>query len=291
MFSRSGTVTVANNVSGNGDLTQAGLGTVVLTGTNTYTGGTYIDGGTLQLAGGPDRLPVGTAVTLRTGVLDLNGNNQAIGSLNYVESSSGGGFSAVALGTATLSIGDGTDSDYAFPISGSGSLVKTGSGTLTLTGSSTYSADTTVSGGTLQIGDGTSGHDGSLATSGVTDNAALVYDVFAVQTAKYPISGNGSLTKAGPGILILSGADSYSGGTTVAAGTLEVLSGSALPTGTSLTLGARGTFVFDPSQAGSPVVGSAVVAAVPEPGMLALLAAAVCGVALYRSVRSRRQKP
>ena len=54
---------MANNISGNGNLTQAGLGTLVLTGTNTYTGGTYIDGGTLQLAGGPNRLPAGTEVT------------------------------------------------------------------------------------------------------------------------------------------------------------------------------------------------------------------------------------
>ena len=126
MFSRSGAVTVANNVSGNGSLIQAGLGTLVLTGTNTYSGGTYIDGGTLQLAGGPNRLPVGTAVTLRTGVLDLNGNDQAIGSLNYVGGGSGGGSSAVTLGVATLSIGDGTNSNYAWNISGSDRWQKPG---------------------------------------------------------------------------------------------------------------------------------------------------------------------
>ena len=63
---------------------------------------------------------------------------------------------------------------------------------LTLTSSTTYTGGTTVSEGTLQIGDGDSGHDGSLATCGVTDNAVVVYDVFAGQTADYPISGGGA---------------------------------------------------------------------------------------------------
>ena len=277
MFSRSGAVTVANNVSGNGSLIQAGLGTLVLTGTNTYSGGTYIDGGTLQLAGGPNRLPVGTAVTLRTGVLDLNGNDQAIGSLNYVGGGSGGGSSAVTLGVATLSIGDGTNSNYAWNISGSGSLAKTGSGMLTLTGSSTYTGGTTVSEGTLQIGDGSSGHDGSLATCGVTDNAVVVYDVFAGQTADYPISGGGSLTKIGGGALILSGTDSYSGETTVSAGTLELLSSSALPTETRLTVAAGATLIFNPATVeAAPLAGD--VHAAPEPGTLALLGAAAIGL-------------
>ncbi len=151
-FSLSGTATVANNISGNGNLTQAGLGTLVLTGSNTYTGGTYIDGGTLQLAGGPNRLPAGTEVTIRTGVLDLNGNNQLIGSLNNVSTGSGGGSSTVKLGTATLSIGDGTNSSYPYAIGGAGSLVLVGSGTVSLSGTNTYTGGTTVSAGNLVLG-------------------------------------------------------------------------------------------------------------------------------------------
>jgi autotransporter-associated beta strand protein/parallel beta-helix repeat protein len=153
MFSLSGTATVANNISGNGNLTQAGLGTLVITGSNTYTGGTYIDGGTLQLAGGPNRLPAGTEVSLRTGVLDLNGNSQAIGSLNYPAGAQGGsGASQVTLGTGTLSIGDGTNSNYGGNISGSGSLILIGSGTVSLSGTNTYSGGTTVSAGNLALG-------------------------------------------------------------------------------------------------------------------------------------------
>jgi autotransporter-associated beta strand protein len=84
----------------------------------------------------------------------------------------------------------------------------------------------------------------------------------------------------GEGSLILSGSnDSYSGGTTVEAGTLIATSHGAIPAGTSLIVGAGGTFLFDPTQAFAPVSGNAAAAphgltAVPEPGSLALLGAA-----------------
>ena len=55
------------------------------------------------------------------------------------------------------------------------------------------------------------------------------------------LSGSGGLTKMGAGMLILSGTDNYNGRTTVYAGRLEILSSSALPTGTNLTVGAGGT--------------------------------------------------
>ena len=86
---------------------------------------------------------------------------------------------------------------------------------------------------------------------------------------------------ASNGTLILSGSDSYTGGTTVNAGTLIATSNAALPAGTSLTVGAGGTLIFDPSLAGSPVAGSSggAVAAVPEPGTLVLLlTAAIRGI-------------
>ena len=166
IFSLSGAATVANTISGPGSLTQAGLGTLIVTGTNSYTGGTYIDGGTLQLAGGSNRLPAGTEVTIRDGVLDLNGNNQVIGALNSVSASSGSLGGTVKLGGGTLSIGDGSNSSYPYTISGAGSLVLIGSGTVTLSGTNTYTGPTTVAQGTLALGSALALQNSTLDTSG-----------------------------------------------------------------------------------------------------------------------------
>ena len=72
-------------------------------------------------------------------------------------------------------------------------------GNLTLTSASTYSGSTAVNAGTLQLGDGTSGHDGSLTTSGITDNGTLVYNLFGTQSVTYPITGSATKSGAGAG--------------------------------------------------------------------------------------------
>jgi autotransporter-associated beta strand protein len=64
-------------------------------------------------------------------------------------------------------------------------------------------------------------------------------------------SGAGGLIKTGSGKVTLSGANTYTGGTTVFAGTLLINAANALPDGGSLTIGAGGTFTFDPSSAGT----------------------------------------
>ncbi len=64
-------------------------------------------------------------------------------------------------------------------------------------------------------------------------------------------TGGGGLIITGPGTVNLSGTNSYTGGTTVSDGILLIPAASALPDGTSLTVGAGGTFVFDPSATGA----------------------------------------
>jgi len=74
-----------------------------------------------------------------------------------------------------------------------------------------------------------------------------------IPTGGLDYSGGGGLIITGSGTVALSGTNSYTGGTTVSSGTLLINAASALPDGTSLTIGAGGTFVFDPSQSASNV--------------------------------------
>jgi fibronectin-binding autotransporter adhesin len=145
-----GTLTVSPELSGSNNLVTSG--NVTLTYANTYSGGdTTINAGTLKLSGS-GRLPSTTAVTLANtpgAVLDLNSNSQTIGSLT------GGGNVGgnILLGSATLTVGNTSNTNYSGIISGTGAVVKQGSGSLILGGSSsnTYSGTTTVNAGSLQL--------------------------------------------------------------------------------------------------------------------------------------------
>jgi autotransporter-associated beta strand protein len=102
------------------------------------------------------------------------------------------------------------------------------------------------------------------------------------------------LTLTGNGELVLSGTGSYGGPTAVDGGTMYLTNSTALPGGNALIVGAGGNFIFDPSQAFAPASGNAAVsphaagmAAVPEPGTLALLAAAALA-AVFTAWRRRR---
>ena len=119
-------------------------------------------------------------------------------------------------------------------------MTKVGTGTFTLTGTNGYTGATTISGGTLQLGDG--GTTGSIDdTSGIADNAALAFDRsddgLTISTV---ISGTGSVAQIGSGTTTLSGADTYSGGTTIAAGTVD-LDAAATYSDNTLDTAAAGT--------------------------------------------------
>jgi autotransporter-associated beta strand protein len=113
-------------------------------------------------------------------------------------------------------------------ISGSGALQQNGSGTLILTATNTYSGGTTISAGTLQIGNG--GTSGAI-TGNVTDNGNLAFNRSDNITFGGAISGTGTLTQNGPGTLTLPNANSYSGGTFLLGGTLAVGNNAALGSG------------------------------------------------------------
>jgi autotransporter-associated beta strand protein len=133
-------------------------------------------------------------------------------------------------------------------------FTKTGAGTMLLTGASAFTGPTTISAGTLQLGNGTTGNDGDIAaTSGVTNNATLVYNRFGTSTAPYAISGSGNVVKIGPGNEILTGSESYTGATSINAGTLTLSGGGTITAGQVNISG--GTFASNGSSSVSaPVV-------------------------------------
>ncbi|WP_185879101.1 autotransporter-associated beta strand repeat-containing protein [Variovorax sp. MHTC-1] len=228
-----------------GTLTKDGSGTAILSGTNTYTGPTVIQGGTLQAGAAAGERAFGTlsAVTLADAAgatLNLDGFNQTIGSL------SGGGAAGgnVTLGSATLTTGgNGASTSFGGAISGTGAVVKVGAGTQILSGTNTYDGGTTIAEGTLQLGDG--GTTGSIVGP-VLNNAALVVNHSNEASLAGVISGSGSLTQSGSGTTVLSGTNTYRGATSVTSGALYIDGNQSAATGATsvasgATLGGRGT--------------------------------------------------
>lgn len=210
-------------------LTKAGAGTLVLQGANTYSGGTAILGGTLQVdrdanlgaAAGGLRFGEGTLVT--TASFDMA--------------------RAITLGqTGRFDVAANTTLGLTGAVSGAGALVKNGAGTMVLSGSNSHGGGTTIASGTLQIdqdanlGAATGGlafGDGALAATASFDTARTVslaqsgrFDVAAGATLGLTgtVSGAGALAKSGDGTLVLSGSNSYGGGTLISGGRLQVSS-------------------------------------------------------------------
>jgi autotransporter-associated beta strand protein/predicted outer membrane repeat protein len=154
------TFTLIADLMGTGSVSKMGNGTVILQGTNTYTGGTVVDAGILR-AGTAGAFPNNTPYTLNGGTLDLNNFALTMSSL------SGAAGTTVALGSALLTVDQASDQTFAGQINGTGGLTKQGSGTLTLAGNNTYTGTTNVNGGILSI----AGPSGSIGTSNVQVNA------------------------------------------------------------------------------------------------------------------------
>ena len=181
-----------------GDVVKTGGGTLILTAANTYTGGTTISAGTLQL-----------------------GNGGATGSIvgNIVDN-------------AILAINHSNTLTLPGVISGTGALQQIGTGTTILTGANTYTGGTTISAGTLQLGNG--GATGTVAGN-IVDNSVLAINHSDNFILPNTIGGTGSLQQNGSGITRLTGNNTYSGGTTINAGTLQLGAGGSGATTGSIT--------------------------------------------------------
>ncbi|KXO75778.1 hypothetical protein AYJ56_09905 [Brucella anthropi] len=238
--------TFAGTISGMGGIVKQGSGTQTLTGTNTFTGGTIINTGTLALGAGGALAAAGSVNLGASGAgFDISGagSNQTIGALSGVAGTS------VTLGPNTLSFGDATNQTFAGTINGTGGIVKQGIGTQTLTGTNTYTGGTTINAGKLALGAG-----GALATGGFVnlgtasasfdisgagsqtigalsgeggsnvtlDSNTLTFGDATNQTFAGTISGTGGIVKQGIGTQTLTGVNTYSGLTSVTAGSLII---------------------------------------------------------------------
>ncbi|MBV9243407.1 MAG: autotransporter-associated beta strand repeat-containing protein, partial [Methylobacteriaceae bacterium] len=243
-------LTLSGAISGTGSLDLVGAGTLTLSHSNAYSGGTTLTNGTLALA--DNNAPGTGSLIMRAGTTLMAGG----GSLNIGNDVALNGSDTINDGNSVFTL-SGVISGTGAP--GTDTLNKVGTGTLELAAANTYSGVTVLSAGTIMIDTATALGTSKLAMSNGTTLRAGAAEL-TVGTAIFlsgietvdtngdnltlsgVISDSGSLTKIGAGTLILTGDDSYLGGTIVNAGTLQLGAVGGLPWHTSLIVNASGTF-------------------------------------------------
>jgi len=201
----------ATTISGIGDVTITGGGFQTLSATNSFSGGLKVAGGSSVSFSADAALGAGRSVVL--GDQNAAGFLQASSSLSLahdvVLQSGGGGIHAVA------------DVVVSGSISGPGSLLLTSSntGSITLLGNNSYTGETTINFGSVQVGNG--GMGGSIVGN-VSNSGTLAFNRSDDLSFSGSISGSGALTKLGSGMLTLSAISPYTGVTKVGNGTLNV---------------------------------------------------------------------
>jgi fibronectin-binding autotransporter adhesin len=208
---------------------NGGTGVVTLnpgTGSNTYSGSTEVFGGGTLVDGEANSYSPNSVMYIGGtggGTLVVN-FNEAIGGLN----DGGANGSVVISSGATLDLVGGYSGQFSGVISGAGNLEKDVTGTLTLLGANTYTGTTVINGagGTvIELGNG--GTTGSIASISVSGTGTLVVDRSNSYTYSGDLLGALQVVQQGTGTTTFSGNNTYTGATTINAGTLQAGSTSA----------------------------------------------------------------
>ena len=289
--SGSGTQTLGDVISGDGSFEQSGAGTTTLTGANTYTGGTTLNDGTITVANA-SALGTGT-LTLNGGTLDigvvlandiiasgtttmvnqvqgnfaLTGSITGAGTLNFGGSDSASGFYNIS-GT-DLSSFTGTISHN--NVNGTHQLIMGQNGTVNAAQASLETTGSTTAGNYIRLFSNTT--FGELSGTGGRIIGRNTLTINQSNDTTYAgrmssIQAGLSFTKAGSGSLTLTGANDYTGTTTINNGTLIIDGNQSLATG-AMTINVSGTLGGSGTIGASLLTVNGVIAPGNSPGTLA----------------------
>ena len=202
---------IYNGAGGGAGITKIGDGTLILSGENSYNGGTTVNAGVLKLSGGSAIEDIRNVVVGANGTLDLNDSDETINKLT-----GSGTVDNSAAGDATLIVGsNGNDATFDGTITDTGAALKfrkTGSGTQTLTAASSYQGGTDIYNGTIVANDSAALGTGQIymgVNSGVTQTLAIgaggldIANNFFLQNSnstheiKFDVAGSNASTLSG----------------------------------------------------------------------------------------------
>jgi autotransporter-associated beta strand protein len=292
----SSTQTFSGNLSGSGDLLKAGAGTLVLAGAANSTGVSTVQDGvlavpagaaftsfgplaveeraTLELRGGTVQAPAGLTINTRAEV--SGAGILRAGHITHAPGQAPSGPGIFDFGKMTFSGPSEVHGDVWIEGDSSSGVAVTGGATLTFydavsvhrNGAGPQKPEIRAEAGSRIVylgtlegelnlaGGGTHSIHGGLAND-VAINSSLEFNMAADYTFAKNITGNGSVTQNGPGVLTLSGANDYAGGTVVSRGTLLFAAESAVPIGQALTIGPGATVVLQPGLSADVAIGAA----------------------------------
>ena len=242
--------------TGTSSIVKSGTGTLTLSGTNSYSGNTTIRAGNLSISA--ENNLGSTPGSADADNIIFNGGGLAITSGVTFSGNRG----VTMTGAGTINTASSTTSTIQGIITGSGTLTKAGDGDLILSGTNTHSGTLAITDGSVVLSGSlndtqavtvssgatfdTSGDEtiGSIAGAGTLDiehksqltvggdNSSTIFSGIIQSNSG---TGTGGITKQGTGTLTLSGNNTFSGGVTVASGTIAVTANNALGDTTNTT--------------------------------------------------------